>query len=94
MGETIYRMVQSLADQPIMCLVTALAAPDTGMKCCGVPDQGVDLLGLDVIKSPDGLLDLFLVRSHIHNEHLSMPTETVWELLHKRLCNSSKTTGT
>lgn len=41
------------------------------MLCCSlIPDQGVDLLCLDVIQAAHSLLDLLLVGSDIHNEDL------------------------
>lgn len=41
------------------------------MQCCSLtPDQGVDLLCLDVIQAAHSLFDLLLVGSDIHNEDL------------------------
>lgn len=47
------------------CAAAAAAAAAPGL-CCSSPDQCVDLLGLDVIQTLDGLLDLLLVSTDVN----------------------------
>lgn len=47
-----------------------------------LPDEGVDILALDVVQRLDGVLDLPLVRLHIHDEHKGV---VVLDLLHRAL---------
>lgn len=47
-----------------------------------VPDQGVDLGSLDVVKLLDGILDVSLVGLYVDNEYQSV---VVLNLLHGRL---------
>lgn len=46
------------------------------------PDEGIDLLGLDIIQASHGILDLLLVSADVNNEHKGV---VVLNLLHGRL---------
>lgn len=53
-----------------------------------IPDKGVDVLGLDVVQRLHGVLDLTLVRLHVHDkpervvvlDHLHRALGRQWEL--------------
>jgi hypothetical protein len=47
-----------------------------------IPDQGINLLGLNVVHFLDGVLDLLLISPDVDNKHQSV---IVFDLLHGRL---------
>ena len=58
---------------------------DTLERACS-PDEGVDFLALNLVHARHGLLDLALVRLHVHNENKRV---VVLNLLHRTLWASS-----
>lgn len=56
-------------------------------KAISSPDEGVDVLRLDVVEGLDGVLDLALVRLDVHDEDEGV---VVLDLLHRALCREGE----